>query len=107
MTSDELQQQWKRRFSHAAMIKALQFKQFHIRVLDLFEHSPQIGILLVSPQKLLIAIARDQQNRSRIRSNVRQRSKLINDRTSVGDTTFAADREMRDGLPLKGMIPAS
>ena len=69
---------------HLAVVEALQFVQLRSLVAHDFHHAHQVGIFLVSPQHLEVAVARDEHQRRRILPDVKKRRELIDDRLGTG-----------------------
>ena len=73
------------RLGHLSVIESIKLKQLGIRVADLLHHAPQVGVLLVTPEHLQVAISSDQQQRRRIFADMIQRRQFINDRLRAGN----------------------
>lgn len=73
------------------MIEALQLIQFRVRMLQNLHHSPETGVLFVSPRQFQIVVARDQQQRRHIVPYMKQRSHVINDQLVFFDATLGTN----------------
>ena len=65
-------------------------------------HAPEVGVLLVAPQHLPLAVARKDQHRAAVGAHVAQRRHVVHQRLRIGQPQFTAPFEMRHHLPAVG-----
>ena len=87
---------------HAAVVVALHLVERHVLVTREFQHTPEVGLLLVASEEFQLTVARDDDDRRCIRTDVDERRILIDSGLQGADALLLAYVVMRDALTAEG-----
>ncbi len=83
---------------HGAVVVALHLVERHVLVAHEFQHAPEVGLLLVASEEFQFAVARDNDNRRCIGTDVGERGILVDGGLQGWDALLFADVVVRNAL---------
>ena len=87
---------------HSAVVVALHLVERHVLVTHEFQHAPEVGLFFVTAIKLQFPIARYDDNRRCIGTNVGERGILVDGRLQRANALLTTDVVMGDALSAEG-----
>ena len=66
------------------MVEAVELADPHVGMPRHAHHAPEVGVLLVAPQHLPLAVARKDQHRAAVGAHVAQRRHVVHQRLRIG-----------------------